>query len=337
MALDSDGIDIVRRLEAARAGIAAIATRDEAHARRAMTARYKRHDLRPVSGAGRFDFFHAAMAVPEGSFNVLRYGAGVRIDPGDFENFYMVEMPLTGRTEIAIGSGRYGSGAGRGIVISPGRRIRSHWLPGTTQIMLKIDKAALMARWRMATGGGEDDESWPLFHPELDLASASGWRVRQLMGLLLAEFERSVDGQRSQGDATTLSGAVIDALIGDFLTCGTGRIAREEACILPAHIKRCRAHIGAHLDGEITVGRLAAIAGVSERAVYEGFRRFLGKTPMHYVLDARLQRARHLLKAGQAPVATVARACGFGHMGRFSRYYRERYGEAPSTTLRRQG
>jgi transcriptional regulator GlxA family with amidase domain len=34
-------------------------------------------------------------------------------------------------------------------------------------------------------------------------------------------------------------------------------------------------------------------------------------------------------------VMSIAMACGFNHMGRFSTMYRQRFGESPSTTLRR--
>ncbi|MNR39034.1 HTH-type transcriptional activator RhaS [compost metagenome] len=47
----------------------------------------------------------------------------------------------------------------------------------------------------------------------------------------------------------------------------------------------------------------------------------------------RLDAARAQLRRGDAhSIAEVALRCGFAHLGRFSAYYRERFGELPSET-----
>jgi AraC-like DNA-binding protein len=87
-----------------------------------------------------------------------------------------------------------------------------------------------------------------------------------------------------------------------------------------------------------SVSELASVAGVSSRTLQRQFMSFLGKSPQAMQHEIGLEQARHALLQG-APgerVRNVALRCGFPHFGRFSADYRRRYGEAPSSTLKRQ-
>lgn len=83
---------------------------------------------------------------------------------------------------------------------------------------------------------------------------------------------------------------------------------------------------------------LARIAAVPPRTLETHFRQFLGTTPLAWLRDARLTRARDaLLAAGgrAATVSEIAVASGFTQLGRFAALYCRRFGELPSETLRR--
>ncbi len=57
---------------------------------------------------------------------------------------------------------------------------------------------------------------------------------------------------------------------------------------------------------------------------------------MQYARRVRLERARDTIRATDAGVliSAIALDCGFTHFGRFSRAYKERFGELPSQTQR---
>lgn len=78
---------------------------------------------------------------------------------------------------------------------------------------------------------------------------------------------------------------------------------------------------------------------VCPRTLRYSFQEMLGVSPTHYLLATRLGHVRRaLLKASAtAQVQFVAARYGFAHMGRFARYYSDRYGERPSDTLKRNG
>lgn len=104
-------------------------------------------------------------------------------------------------------------------------------------------------------------------------------------------------------------------------------------------VRRVEAYMDANLHEPITVADLAKVAGVPVRSLYDLFGRFKNQTPSALLRTKRLSASRKILQEAnpdEATVTDVAMSCGFVHMGRFARYYRARYGEAPSDTLARR-
>lgn len=114
--------------------------------------------------------------------------------------------------------------------------------------------------------------------------------------------------------------------------------ASEAAPALPRDVVRVLDWTRGHLDEPVRLDTLARIASVPPRTLETHFMRFLGTTPLGWVRQARLARARRALLAadGRATVTKVALQCGFGsQLGRFAAQYCRRFGELPSETLRR--
>jgi AraC-like DNA-binding protein len=107
---------------------------------------------------------------------------------------------------------------------------------------------------------------------------------------------------------------------------------------LPRGVRRVLGAMHDNVGRRRSISELAVLAGVSPRTLQRQFTSFLGKSPQAMQHEIGLEQARHALLQG-APgekVRNVALRCGFPHFGRFSADYRDRYGEAPSSTLRRQ-
>lgn len=102
-------------------------------------------------------------------------------------------------------------------------------------------------------------------------------------------------------------------------------------------VKRLEEFIEASWREAITIERLAAEAGVSARSLFRAFARVRGYSPVAFAKSVRLRRAREMLLSGDPAmtVATAAAACNFVNPGHFARYYRETFGELPSTTVQR--
>lgn len=70
---------------------------------------------------------------------------------------------------------------------------------------------------------------------------------------------------------------------------------------------------------------------ISRRQVERLFKRYLGTTPSHYFKNLRLERARCLLMGTDMSIMEVALATGFSGHSSFSKLYRKRFGECPSS------
>lgn len=104
-----------------------------------------------------------------------------------------------------------------------------------------------------------------------------------------------------------------------------------------AAVRRARAFIEEHAHEPVSVHDIAEAARLSPRGLQGAFRTQTGVTPMAYLRQVRLERAREALlvadPAQQDSVAAIARAAGFAHLSRFAAAYRALHGESPRDTL----
>ncbi|HEV3094524.1 MAG TPA: DJ-1/PfpI family protein [Solirubrobacteraceae bacterium] len=77
-------------------------------------------------------------------------------------------------------------------------------------------------------------------------------------------------------------------------------------------LREVRRHIVEHPGGDLSVEALAERAHMSPRHFARSFRAETGVTPARYVESVRLEAARRALEDDKAPVAEIARVCGFG-------------------------
>ena len=78
-----------------------------------------------------------------------------------------------------------------------------------------------------------------------------------------------------------------------------------------------------HFIDEITVDRLAEIAGISVPHFNRRFRQLLRLSPMEYVLSLRIQEAQRLLVATNQSVGEIAAATGFYDQSHFTKRFRK--------------
>lgn len=89
-----------------------------------------------------------------------------------------------------------------------------------------------------------------------------------------------------------------------------------------------------HLDEDLSVEVLAARAAMSPRTFARRFAESLGTTPHRWVVDQRVDRARHLLETTSLSVEAVARATGFASPSALRARFVERVGVAPGSYRR---
>lgn len=89
-----------------------------------------------------------------------------------------------------------------------------------------------------------------------------------------------------------------------------------------------------HLDEPITLRMLARHAGVSPRTFMRRFSAETGTTPLQWLLNARLSKARELLETTDDSMEQVARACGIGTAANLRLHFRRSLNTTPTAYRR---
>lgn len=99
---------------------------------------------------------------------------------------------------------------------------------------------------------------------------------------------------------------------------------------LPARkLRRVVEYIDAHLDERLTLEQMAQLTGYSAFHFSRLFKQATQRSPHQYVLEQRVQRAKKLLKASQAPAADIAFEVGFSSQSHLVTAFRKVVGVTP--------
>ncbi len=95
-------------------------------------------------------------------------------------------------------------------------------------------------------------------------------------------------------------------------------------------LRRLQLWILENLDQDLSVSKLAGRVNMSPRNFARRFGHELGLTPAAYVVQARLEAARHRLETTTQPVTRIAALCGFGTAETMRRAFAQKLGVSPS-------
>ncbi|MBA2479945.1 MAG: helix-turn-helix domain-containing protein [Planctomycetes bacterium] len=99
--------------------------------------------------------------------------------------------------------------------------------------------------------------------------------------------------------------------------------------VIPARMLTARHLIDADPTQPFTLKRLAQAAGLSRSQFSAEFRRSFGTTPIRYLLDLRMRRARILLTDRSLTIGDIARRSGFSDPHYFARQFRAHFAMSP--------
>lgn len=115
------------------------------------------------------------------------------------------------------------------------------------------------------------------------------------------------------------------------LTPDTGGVSR----LAQSRLHQMLELIHSQYQQPLTLEQIGAAAHVGKSEALRCFHRGIQTTPMAYLNEYRLDRARELLLTTADPVSTVAWRVGFQSPGYFCRVFRQRYGLSPGAFRRR--
>lgn len=93
-------------------------------------------------------------------------------------------------------------------------------------------------------------------------------------------------------------------------------------------------YIHEHLDQDLKLDDIAAIAQISPYHFLRLFKQSTGVTPHQYILHCRINQAKYLLQHSKLTIAEIAVRTGFCDQSHFSRYFKRVVGITPKQLLK---
>jgi AraC-like DNA-binding protein len=167
---------------------------------------------------------------------------------------------------------------------------------------------------------GEDFDPHRLKDPKLLFADA---RIMALAELIAAEIANPDPLHDLYGDGLALA-----LLIDVMKLARTER--RKRGALAPWQLKRAKEFIEQNCLRSIRLEELATLAGLSQSHFSHSFKASTGMAPHDWQMNARISRAKDLLKNGDEPLTSIAAETGFSDHAHFTRVFRKHVGLAPS-------
>ena len=319
------------------------ASRDLDEARERVARVFCPHRLEMVERGGRLDAcHHVAPLHRHVSLNYVQYGAAVRIEPGCLGSFYLLQIPLRGGADVRCGNTRMEAHGALASLPSPTEPLSMRWHDDSPHLIVRLDREAV--RTQLESLLQVALEQGPVFDLAVDLARPELHGLSALVGYLRDALDSPVPISQQAQLAEQAERHLICTLLLSAPHDWSAMLGRPPGRdVIPGLVRRAQDYMRADVDRPLTLADVCNHVGVAARTLQAAFRRHTGDTPMAWLRDLRLQRVRAELLAhagagtvGRATlVADVAARHGFFHLGHFGAHYRRRFGETPSSVLKR--
>lgn len=293
------------------------------------------HTLRPVDARSTVELRHWGLSLTNIQLNLveLTCGSEFKMEKSAEAGHYLFQLPISGVCEVQAGRTKAQASAGQMFAYNPGDEAQKRWIGSCTQLMIRVDRHAFS---RVLSSELDRECREPIMFDR----SIQGTDTGRALGAMA----RSV-WQDMSYHASLRQWRITNSFERNFLVACLGLMPHnysDEFCrpvtsAAPYYVRRAEEYIRANLRDSIEIEDLVAVSGVSSRSLYYGFRRWRGTTPMSYLRNLRLNLAHEELKYARdagVHVTRVALGVGYDHLSRFSKDYKQRFGQSPSTTLR---
>lgn len=261
-------------------------------------------------------------------------GGEATIHAPKMENIYLCEINLAGNMAVGQKIANTPFRPGEIYMINANVPHAKIWRTDGRQMMIRIHQTDMEAALERLTGMPVRE---PLVFEPVPQTISDGvetlCRMIEIMGRDL-EREGSIFSGLDGGGATQI---LLDLMLNTLPNNYSHLLSSPAPRLRPRHVRHAAEYIHGHAAGAVSLDDLVRASGVSKRSLHAGFRKYYGVSPMTYLRNVRLDRARLSLKqqgTGDISVTEVALDCGFSHLSKFAHAYRDRFGELPSVTLR---
>jgi AraC-like DNA-binding protein len=303
-------------------------TKSIEQARRHISRFFRIHGSEAPDGMARIDFRHHYASLGDITVNALRYGAEVRIESRPLKDFYLAQWTLEGDCRYGPPGKEAVAGPGTLYVVNPFEPHRKLWSSTGLQVILRIDRDTVDRHVALMGAGGTGPVRFAA-GPHAATPSTA------ILFDFLAMVQCSLDAGAPQLASAAIARHLQDTLLGLLLATIDNDRAEPLAGIAapPAHLRDAVDFIKVHARDPVGPGDIARATGVRQRTLQKSFQGHMGMSPGAYLKGVRLDLVRRDLEEGGVngpSVTEIAMECGFQHMGRFARDFRDRFGVTPS-------
>jgi AraC-like DNA-binding protein len=313
-------------------GASQFRTEDASTCREYILASTGTHRFEIARKSSLLDFVHQECAVGRVSLHSvdLTTTEGFRITKSCEAPYYSFQFLLEGECQLESTFGRVTARPGDVFVLDPDQITREFWPGRCQQFLMRVDRS--LVEQVLGLELGKNLTQHLVFDPIVRDPGISAWL--DYISTTLRGTAKSVLADRRV--AKSFEHTLITMLLAGLRHSESDAYTQTGPTAAPYYVKRAEAYIRAHLCDDLTVDKIALVAGVSARSMYYGFKRWRDTTPMTLVRNLRLDLARAELEKGRATGVTVSHAAvnaGFSNFSQFSKIYKARFGETPSATL----
>lgn len=259
------------------------------------------------------------------------YGAAIQASFGDV-NFFVQGIPLTGNGEQVTNRSAASVDQTHAGVLSPGDQIGLKFDAGFEHLALIVEPKSITAKLAALIDSPIKE---PLrFDGETDFGRPAANHLRRLVQLLAADLN-SPELQMPPAFLAEWEQLLMLCFLHGSQHNYSHLLNGGARPIAPWQVRRVEDYIEANWDQPLTVESLALATGASVRSIFHSFKESRGYSPMLFLKQVRLKRARDMLQnpGTDSSVTDVAYACAFNNLGHFAKDYFQAFGERPSETL----
>ncbi len=311
-------------------------THDLDQARAAVGHEFYPIQIEPTGSPGPFSLTMRSVSFGSLTLGSLTYGTDIKKDCGELQTAFHVNIPVRGEVLSSCEDQQVVADPRTAAVFNPtGRTVLDRWSARATQLCLKIDRSALEQELSLRLDR-------PLgrllkFRLAMDMTTPAGRNWHHAVLMLAGELDAPGGFMTQPLLAQEVQRLIVSGLLWSQQHTYSADLRSPASAPRPRTVKLAMDLIESEPERAWAVADLAELTGISVRSIEDGFRRYVGISPVAYLRRCRLDRAHNQLQTA-APnsltVADVAHRWGFTHLGRFSRAYHEKFDQYPSETLR---
>lgn len=239
---------------------------------------------------------------------------------------FVITIPHTGYTQWKTNSGSYQLSTGQAVLVDQKEVISALHSEGTFYTTVYISGLDMVKYLTMFLGRPPKKR---IVFKDVEIEPHKARFINSLVETIFCLSGNNYLALSSV--AADLKECLIGYMLHNIPNNYIGVLFDEGVNVIPTPycIKAATQYMQDNTDPHLTVGEVAIHAGISVRSLQSGFKRYKNTTPIAFLREIRLEKARELLKKSACSDKEVAVQCGFSNYQMFCKYYIRKFGEHP--------